>query len=257
MAKYNAVNGVYRKVAKKYDPVDGVHRKVTKAFEPVGGVYRQYFSGDLPVETLAVGDSVWLNVNGSLTEFLVVHQGNPDTAMYDASCDGTWLLMKDIYVNMPYPSRNYKDDMHTYLNETFYGLLDGKAQSAIKQVKIPNRINTEVVSGSSGLSAKIFLLAGYEAGFTTSDDGSLRQDGACLDYFSGATNNNRISLYKGTASPWWTRTNPTSNTSWFFYITSSGSIDMMGYGYDNGIRPAFILDSSTPITQSGDINIIA
>ena len=43
-----------------------------------------------------VGSIVKLNVNGAATELLVVHQGLP-SAIYDASCNGTWLLMKDIY----------------------------------------------------------------------------------------------------------------------------------------------------------------
>ena len=41
-----------------------------------------------------VGSIVKLNVNGAVTEFLVVHQGLPSD-IYDASCNGTWLLMKD------------------------------------------------------------------------------------------------------------------------------------------------------------------
>ena len=44
MAKYSAVNGVYRKVSKKYDPVNGVYRNVKVAYDPVNGVYREYFS---------------------------------------------------------------------------------------------------------------------------------------------------------------------------------------------------------------------
>ena len=47
MAKYDVLNGVYRKVAKKYDPVDGVHRNVAEAYAPVNGVYRMYFSSGL------------------------------------------------------------------------------------------------------------------------------------------------------------------------------------------------------------------
>ena len=48
------------------------------------------------ISTLAVGSSVYLNVGGVRKEFLVVHQGKP-SSLYDSSCNGTWLLMKDIY----------------------------------------------------------------------------------------------------------------------------------------------------------------
>ena len=43
----------------------------------------------------AVGSIVKLKVGGTAKEFIVVHQGKP-SSMYDSSCDGTWLLMKDI-----------------------------------------------------------------------------------------------------------------------------------------------------------------
>ena len=42
----------------------------------------------------AVGSVVKLKFNGAMREFLVVHQGKP-SSLYDESCNGTWLLMKD------------------------------------------------------------------------------------------------------------------------------------------------------------------
>ena len=44
----------------------------------------------------AIGSIVKLKVNGAAKEFIVVHQGKP-SSLYDESCNGTWLLMKDIY----------------------------------------------------------------------------------------------------------------------------------------------------------------
>lgn len=280
MAKYNAVNGVYRKVAKKYDPVDGVHRKVTKAFEPVGGVYRQYFSGDLPVETLAVGESVWLNVNGYLTEFLVVHQGNPDPALYDASCDGTWLLSKNVLALKTWdedwgdpnderdfrPADNYYGDsvMHNqWLNYEFINSIDSNVKAHIRQVKIPywNSIGSDgsLSSGASGLSTKSFLLSGYEVGFTASTNSYIAAGGACLDYFKGtaATDAKRIAYYNGTATEWWLRSPYTRGDRSVITVHTVGTWSTSGCSNEEGFRPAFILDSSTLITQSGDINIIA
>lgn len=37
---------------------------------------------------IAIGGSIFTNVNNVRTEFLVVHKGNPDASLYDASCDG-------------------------------------------------------------------------------------------------------------------------------------------------------------------------
>ena len=50
---------------------------------------------DKPLGDYAVGGIVKLNENGSPVDYLVVHQGLP-SSMYDASCDGTWLLRKNI-----------------------------------------------------------------------------------------------------------------------------------------------------------------
>ena len=253
MAKYSAVNGVYRKVSKKYDPVDGVYRNVTKAYEPVDGVYRQYFSGSkpIPASELAVGDSVWLNVEGVQTEFLVVHQGNPDSAKYDASCDGTWLLMNNLCTYLKsHASYVYSmSSIHTYLRDTFFPLFDTDVQSIIKQVKIPYN----KVTGANGLSTKLFLLSAHEVGSITSSD---YRDGAILDYFSNCIYPNvayaeRIAYRNGTAYEWWLRT--PKDTSTMYFITADGECGSVGTGHVSnlkGVRPALILDSNTPIDPS-------
>ena len=94
------------------------------------------------IGTLAVGSSVYLNVGGVRTEFLVVHQGLP-SSMYDASCNGTWLLMKDICEERVWHSSNVNkyesSTIHTYLNGTFLNLFDSDVKNAVKQVKLPSR----------------------------------------------------------------------------------------------------------------------
>ena len=47
---------------------------------------------------VTVGSIVKLKENGSPVDYLVVHQGKP-SSLYDESCNGTWLLRKDIYAN--------------------------------------------------------------------------------------------------------------------------------------------------------------
>lgn len=276
MALYDPVDGVYRKVAKKYDPVNGVYRKVKAAYDPVDGVYRKYFGGGTPVGSLAVGESVWLNVGGALTEFLVVHQGNPDSKLYDASCDGTWLMMKDIYENrrfdddsVDYPS----SEIHAYLNGTFLGKFDSNTQSVIKQVKIPHVYDNgecwddqveEYVHDvwvAYDLSAQIFLLSFVEVN-GASQDAYHYPDGACLDYFSGTSSQNepkRKAYYNETACWWFTRSadRRDENYTAIECVNSSGSLGASGgCMYAKGIRPAFILDSNTPIAQADGKNII-
>ena len=163
------------------------------------------------LSTKAVGSTVKLKVNGTAKEFIVVHQGKP-SSLYDDSCNGTWLLMKDIYENRVWQSGNINkyesSDIHTYLNNTFLNLFESNIRDAIKQVKIPYRKNggsggTDQ-SGANGLSAKIFLLSGYEVGWTTSDYSYFPVDGAKLSYFESGTgtsaNNKRIAYLNGSAA---------------------------------------------------------
>ena len=143
--------------------------------------------------TKAVGSIVKIKVNGASKDFIVVQQGNPNTSTYDSSCNGTWLLMKDIYTTSTFGNNNsYKDSsIHTYLNGTFYNLIDSNIRAAIKQVKIPYQNGTgsggSLATGSNGLSTKVFLLSGYEVGWTTSDNGYFPKDGVRLAYFGNSS----------------------------------------------------------------------
>lgn len=209
----------------------------------------------------AVGSSVYLKVNGVNTEFLVVHQGKP-SSLYDDSCNGTWLLMKDIYKTMAWDSSNndYKNsDVHSYLNGTFLGLLETDIQNAIKQVKIPYRNGTgsggTTASGANGLSTKIFLLSGYEVGWTTSDSQNFPVDGAKLDYFTASSSGNskRIANLNGTATYWWLRSPYTSNTNYVWVVNSNGGCNLWLYSDAYGVRPALVLDSLLSVSDDGSV----
>lgn len=209
----------------------------------------------------AVGSSVYLKVNGVNTEFLVVHQGKP-SSLYDDSCNGTWLLMKDIYKTMAWDSsdNDYKNsDVHSYLNGTFLGLLETNIQNAIKQVKIPYRNGTgsggTTASGANGLSTKIFLLSGYEVGWTTSDSSYFPVDGAKLDYFtaSSAGNSKRIAYLNGTATRWWLRSPYAGDAGGVWNVNSDGGGNYWYYVNTNGVRPALVLDSLLSVSDDGSV----
>lgn len=216
------------------------------------------------ISTLAVGSSVYLNVGGVRKEFLVVHQGKP-SSMYDESCNGTWLLMKDIYEDRQWHSSdtNYLEfsTIHSYLNSTFLNLFDSDIRDAIKQVKIPYRKNggsggTDQ-NGANGLSAKVFLLSGYEVGWTTIDNQYFPVDGAKLSYFESGTgtsaNNKRIAKLDGSASFWWLRSPYQSGNVW--RVSPNGHYDSSNASYSNGIRPCIILPSNTLVDDSGNVVI--
>lgn len=213
--------------------------------------------------SMSVGSTVKLKLGGTARDFLVVHQGLP-SSMYDSSCNGTWLLLKDIYTTRAWDGSNndYKNsDIHSYLNGTFLNLFDNDIKNAIKQVKIPYQNGTgsggSVASGANGLSCKIFLLSGYELGWTTSDNSYFPRDGAKLSYFSSGTsssaNNKRIANYNGSATLWWLRSPSTSNTNYVRHVYSNGSYNNWHYGNTCGVRPALVLDSSLSVSDDGSV----
>lgn len=116
----------------------------------------------------AIGDIVKLNLNGELTNFIIVQQGKPDSALYDDSCNGTWLLLQDILIKKAWNTNNYNDyknsDMPTYLETTFLNMFDENIKDVIKEVKIPyvNGYGNSgsVASGADGFVCKAFLLSG-------------------------------------------------------------------------------------------------
>lgn len=213
--------------------------------------------------TKAVGSIVKIKVNGASKDFIVVQQGNPNTSTYDSSCNGTWLLMKDIYTTSTFGSNNsYKDSsIHTYLNGTFYNLIDSNIRAAIKQVKIPYQNGTgsggSLATGSNGLSTKVFLLSGYEVGWTTSDNGYFPKDGVRLAYFgnSSSGNSKRIAYNGSSAAIWWLRSPYTDGGSYVWRVYTDGSSGSNWCNFSYGVRPAFILPSTLVVSDDGTVSV--
>ena len=214
--------------------------------------------------TKAVGSVLKLNLNGSPKNFIVVHQGKP-SSLYDDSCDGTWVLMQDIHSTRQWDGSNndYKNsDIHSWLNGTFLNLFDANIREAIKQVKIPYHNGTgssgSVASGANGLSCKIFLLSGYELGWTTGDNPYFPVDGAKLDYFTAGTgsaaNQKRIAKYNGSATYWWARSPRTGGSSLVWYVYSDGDYLNRWFSSTNGVRPAFVLPSTLSVSDDGTVS---
>ena len=211
----------------------------------------------------AIGSTIKLKVNGSAKDFIVVHQGKP-SSVYDDSCNGTWLLMKDIYENRQWHSSNTNDyansTIHSYLNSTFLNLFESNIKNAIKQVKLPYRkgsgTSTTVTSGSNGLSAKIFLLSATETSFSFSSMPS--GEGAELAYFKGCADNSsdskRVAYLNGSATVWWLRSPRCYGFDYALCVSSSGDWSHYGCSNSYGIRPALILPSTLLVSDDGTVS---
>ncbi len=216
------------------------------------------------LSTKAVGSIVKIAVDGKDYDWLVVHQGLPGN-VYDASCNGTWLLMKDASAAKSRfgdgNGNSYKDSgIHTYLNDTFYSLIDSDIRNAIKQVKIPYQNGTgsggSLATGSNGLSTKVFLLSGYEVGWTTSDNSSFPKDGVRLAYFGNSSggNSKRIAYNGSSAANWWLRSPNTNHGSLVWGVKSDGSFNFWQHYNSISVRPAFILPPTLVVSDDGTVS---
>ena len=244
--------------------IGGTAYAIKKGRTLIGGTgYDISLMSGTPISELPVGSTVKIAVNGTLRDFLIVHQGKP-SSLYDDSCNGTWLLMKDVYVTRQWYSYDYNDykasNIHSYLNSTFLNLFDSNIKDTIKQVKIPYVKGTgafAVASGANGLSAKVFLLSGYEVGWTTSDSSYFPVDGAKLDYFAASSggNSKRIAYLNGSATDWWLRSPYTGNFDYVWLVSSNGYGNSYYASYSIGIRPALVLPSDTLVSDDGTIAV--
>lgn len=227
----------------------------TRRFLPVVGT---------SIGNLDVGTEITLNENGEPINYLIVNQGIPeDSALYDASCDGTWLLRKDIYEHRQWNSSNVNDyansTIHSHLNSTFLNLFEANIRDAIKQVKIPYRkgagYGTTVTSGASGLPAKIFLLSATEVSF------NMRymptNEGVELAYFSGCADdgadNKRIAYLNSSTTYWWLRSpccNSDYGSSRALYVLTNGNWYGDFCSNSFGIRPALVLPFNFKLDDS-------
>ena len=210
---------------------------------------------NVKLSTKAVGSIVKIKVNGAAKDFIIVHQGLPSSA-YDASCNGVWVVMKDIYTTMKWDGSNndyLNSDMTAYLNGTFISLIDADIRNAIKQVKIPytNYSNNNVMSGSNGLSCKVFLLSGTEVGF--SGVSYMNTEGAKLSYFDSASK--RVAYNGSSAAVWWLRSPYTNFSDGVWSVDTGGSYNDYWYDDSYGVRPAFILPSTLVVADDGTVSV--
>ena len=214
---------------------------------------------------MSVGTTLYLYENDIPTPYIIVHQGIP-SSIYDPSCNGTWMLRKKIIKNKIWAMNAInalKDsDIQAWLNGEMLEMYDPAMQNAIKQIKIPycyGNGNPEVGSGANGLECKVFLLSGYEVGWTDSQLKQIPQDGAKLSYFlsgsSSEANSKRIANedLDGSVGTWWLRSPRTQeqNEVWFVYF--DGQYDNVSADEYNGIRPALILPSNLIVDSKGNI----
>ena len=210
--------------------------------------------------SVAVGTVVKINESGSPVNYLVVHQGLP-SSMYDASCNGTWVLRQDIYENAVWDAGNSNVLPGADIFTTMAGMLslyDSFIQNAIQTVKIPYCVgngSATVRSGANGLQCQIFPLSGYEVGWATGNAQYFPVDGSLLSYFNNTTDTDtkRIAKINGNPSNWWLRSPSTYNSVNVWYVTPSGFHGGNSAKLSYGIRNAFVLSQTLYVGDDGTV----
>ena len=178
----------------------------------------------VPVGELAVGTSVFMNVNGVRKEFIVGHQGNLTLTYSDSEfSSGTWLLMRDIYALNTF----YK--LEDVFNE-FLSKLDATIQALAKPIRHYNGIGSKV----TGKVATPNI---------SSIEGDSRYKYAKMDYFT--TKERNIAFFNGEAEYWWLdealHYSSSLGENSASLITDDGSRVEMGASATIGFRPLLVL----------------
>ena len=212
---------------------------------------------------LAVGSTVYLNENGSPQSYLVVHQGIP-SSMYDVSCNGTWILRKDIIKESDWGYTNAfkKASFWSVLNSVI-NTFDSGIKEIIKQIKIPYCLGgggvygADIYSGENGYSCKLFLLSGYELGWNQNNSSKFPIDGSKLSYFGEGTgttsNNKRIAKLNQNPSVWWTRSQLYDDDRKCWAVAIDGNYSSVNSVIKRGIRPAMIMPQGLVVDDSNNI----
>lgn len=209
---------------------------------------------------MPIGTIINIKVSGTTAIYkgVIVHKGNPDSSMYDASCNGVWVWLKHSRYSFSsggrddytYPfdryDREFNDSDAFYAcNTLVYNSLKNATPSfvsLIKSVKIPyaDKLQGKVLTLSQGVSAFVFPLSLIELGYSPDDD--IPKDGAKLSYFN--TDADRISIgmdHYQTKGPYVTRTVSMSDVSQSYRINGYGQKFIQKKYYVAEFSPAFIL----------------
>ena len=148
----------------------------------------KYTEVKVNLATAKVGQEINLPYNGKIIPHIVLHIGNPNPSLYDASCDGVWLMQKIAQLNTDWARG--EGATNEFTKSSMASIVGGERNrydksvaDAMKNVKIPYCVgggSAEIKTLADGYSCRTFLLGAYEAGYNTTDDPDLPIDGAHL-----------------------------------------------------------------------------
>lgn len=238
----------------------------------------------LRADDLPVGTLIKFNVDSKSMDFIVVHQGNPDPAVYDDTADGTWILPKLAWFQIALftgstnqwdsPARGYADygesrlnaalnsrDLYTGTSGWAYNPLityyDPVAVAHMRTVNVPyRRVNNTTLDANIYTTAvKLFQPTAKEIGVITKYSA-----GAKLDYFISGTGasakQKRIAIRNDTTTEdaiSWHLRDPSGESSCSYEVTDAGALDGTNSVQNaHAVRPLSVLNFSTLFNSNPD-----
>lgn len=240
----------------------------------------------LRADDLPVGTLIKFNVDSKPMDFIVVHQGNPDPAVYDDTADGTWILPKLAWYKIAFykdgntrwddSERGYADyggsalnaslnsrDLYTGTNTSWvYNPLityyDPVAVEHMRTVNVPyGRVNNTTLDANIYTTAvKLFQPTAKEIGVTTKYSA-----GAKLDYFISGTGasakQKRIAIRNDVTTAEyaisWHLRDPSGELNCSYYVEDDGTINGTNSVQNaHAVRPLSVLNFSTLFNSNPD-----
>ena len=247
MAHKTRVNGTNYGITGGKCRVNGTNYSIKKGRTLIGRTgYDILFTKKLG--NMAVGESVYLNENGSPAEFYVAKHN------YENGLNGsgrTLVVRKDCYDTRAWNSAVVNAwascTLRSWLNGDYLNMLDADIRGVIGTTKYyytPGNGDKSVTTRSDA----VFQLSITELGKTSGD---VNAEGTALPIASTL----QVAHLNGSSVKQWTRSPSKTDTVTVSYLDWSGNVNSYFCTRTNGSRPAFTLPSSIAVNPS-DYTII-
>lgn len=244
MAHKTLISGTAYSVTGGRDLIGGTGYAKKKGRVLVNGTgYDIPFSSGIPLSTVALGDILMLNENGSPVPFYVCKHD------YESGLNGagrTLLVRKDCYEQIAFSQWSTSNLFPTstvsdFLADTWFGLLESAIQGAAEQTKIYCYIDEYQTRRE--LTKNAFILS-------ISELKGVGGDGEPLD--QAVRSLLAVAKLNGSNFQQWTRTPKEYSSTDVYTLDTAGNVNEQYCGNGNGVRPAFTLPGTFPVIQNQD-----
>lgn len=245
MSHKTLISGTAYEVVGGAQMIDGTKFQMGGGKTLVGGTaFTIPFASGIPLSTVALGDILMLNENGSPIPFYVCKHD------YESGLNGagrTLVVRKDCYDMRAFSTNDNayaNSSLDSWFRNTYLKLLDADIQAGIGTTKfyytIGNGNNTKTT-----LQRAVFQLSITELGKTPAN---TNKEGTALPIATTL----QIAYCNGAACTQWTRTPHENYTNFGWTLILNGESRLLLVDKSGGSRPAFTLPATTAVIANPD-----